>query len=182
MKKTPLKRKTALKSKTPLKAKTPLKNKTALKRKTGIKVVGTSTTAELKKEIQSTLRKLVILRDGGCLLRHASNKITPRYKECGGYTSRGALVLQAEHLHTRSNMASFADPRLVICICSRHHIFYKPQHSDEYYQIVKELIGKERAELLKKVQEDHKPHKVDLKLALIALKQELKELENKQIK
>lgn len=137
-----------------------------------------SDTALIKDEIQRVLREIVMLRDGGCVFRHYENEITPQYRHCGGYRKDGELILQAEHLHTRSNMASFADSRLVVCICKLHHIFYKPQHGDEYYRIVKKHIGGERAKLLQAVQDDWKPHKVDLKMELIALNQELKKLQN----
>lgn len=141
-------------------------------RRTRLRVAGVSDSAQLKREIQAELRNLAIKRDGGCILRHY-----PQTGSCGAYKANGELILQAEHLHTRANMASFADSRLVVCLCQRHHIFWKPQHADEYYQIVKEHIGPERTKLLEAVQQDRKPHKVDLKLSLIALKQELRDYE-----
>lgn len=138
-------------------------------KRTRLRVAGQSSTKELKNEIQGVLRAIVTLRDGGCILRHY-----PEAGNCGGYRKDGVLILQAEHLHTRANAASFADSRLVICICRNHHIFYKPQHADEYYRIVRKHIGPERSALLTRVQEDYMAHKVDLKLELLALKQELK--------
>ena len=142
-----------------------------LKRKTKIRVVGVSDTAELKREIQAILREIVIKRDKGCIMR-----FYPHTGACGAYTKAGNLILQAEHLNTRARMASFADTRLIICLCQRHHIYWKPQHADEYFKIVKEHIGKERAELLEKVQQDYKAHKIDLKLELLGLKKELSNL------
>jgi len=121
----------------------------------------------MKQDIQDILRKIVIIRDGGCILRHY-----PEAGSCGGYRKDGQLILQAEHLHTRSNAASFSDTRLVVCLCQRHHGYYKPQHADEYFKIVRKHIGKERSDLLTKVQEDYSPHKVDLKLEYLALLQE----------
>lgn len=135
-------------------------------KRTRIRVAGHSTTSELKREIQALLREIVIKRDGGCWLRHY-----PESGACGGRRGDGELILQAEHLHTRSNAASFSDPRLVVCICQRHHIYWKPQHSHRYNELAEKFIGKERAMLWKRVREDHRPHKVDLKLELIALKQ-----------
>lgn len=158
--------------KTPLKRKSPLRAKTPLKRKTKLHVVGHSTTTELKNEIQAMLRKIVIKRDGGCFLRNYRSKIQPQYVNCGGYRNDGELILQAEHLHSRSNANSFSDSRLVVCCCQRHHIYYKPQYSDEYNSIAREFIGKERSKLWDRVAADHSPHKVDLKLELLALKQE----------
>jgi hypothetical protein len=164
-----------MKRSTPLK-RTAFKRSTTPMKRTKLRVAGVSTTADLKKEIQDMLRKIVILRDGGCILRNHSHEITNQYRECGGFRKDGGLILQAEHLHTRSNAASFSDSRLVICICKRHHIYYKPQHADEYYRIVKNHIGKERTQLLERVQNDHRPYKVDLKIELIALEQEYKKL------
>jgi hypothetical protein len=146
------------------------KPRKSLKR-TRIRVVGHSPVSELKKEIQALLRQAVIQRDGGCWLRHYSES-----GACGGYRNDGELILQAEHLHTRANSASFADLRLVVCICQRHHIYWKPQHSARYNELAEKFIGKERANLWKRVREDHTPHKVDWKLALLGLKSELKKL------
>ncbi len=147
-------------------------------RRTALRVVGHSTTSELKIEIQSVLRDIAILRDGGCVFRDYKGPMTPSYRSCGGFRKDGGLILQYEHLDTRAKAISFSDTRLGICICQRHHIFYKKQHPDEYYRIVREIIGKERSDLLTRVQNDYTPHKVDLKLELIALKQELKQLQN----
>lgn len=142
------------------------RSKIALKR-TKLRVVGHSDVSEIKRDIQAVLREIVILRDGGCILRHYGES-----GQCGGYRKDGELILQAEHLHTRGNSASYADHRLVVCLCQRHHIFYKPQHADEYYRIVKSHIGKERTSLLERVQEDHSAHKMDWKLELLSLERE----------
>lgn len=145
----------------------------ALKRKK-LRLVGISDTATLKREIQATLREVVIARDGGCFLRNYENEITPQFRQCGGYRNDGELILQAEHLHTRSNARSFSDSRLVVCACQRHHIYYKAQHSDEYNTLAKKYIGEKNTKLWESVKNDYSPHKVDLKLELLALKQELK--------
>ena len=147
-----------------------------LKRKTPLRKQSQSPSALFKVQIQATLRQIVILRDGGCFLRNYQNKITPQYRECGGYTNAGDLILLAEHLHSRSNASSFSDSRLVVCCCKRHHIFYKPQHSAEYNELARDFIGKENAKLWDRVKEDHRAHKVDLALELVALKQQLREL------
>lgn len=149
---------------------------TSLKRQKKLRVVGHSTTVELKEEIQSVLRQIVIKRDGGCILRHYENEIITSYRYCGGFRKDGELILQAEHLHSRSNAISFSDSRLVVCLCHRHHFHYKKQYPQEYYKIVREHIGKERSNLLDRVMEDHHPHKADLKMELIALRQEFKKL------
>lgn len=150
-----------------LKRKTPLgKGKTALRR-TKLRLVGHSSSSELKAEIQALLRKIVIARDGGCILRHS-----PETGSCD-------KILQAEHLHSRVHASSFSDTRLVVCLCRRHHIFWKPQYPDVYYKIVRKHIGTIRSILLDRVQNDYTPHKVDLKLELIALKNELKKYDTK---
>lgn len=159
------------KSRVPLK-RTPLLRKTALARIGKLAKKSREPSAVLKDEIQAILRKIVIARDGGCFLRNYKKEITPQYQKCGGYRkSDGKIILQAEHLHTRSRAVSFSDPRLVVCICQRHHIYYKPQHPDEYYRLAKKYIGEERTKLLERVQADKGTHKVDLKLELLALKQ-----------
>lgn len=150
---------------------TPLKRGISSLKRTKLRVVGQSDTAELKREIQALLRQIVMIRDGGCILRHY-----PMTGQCGGYRNDGELILQAEHLHTRSNSASYADHRLVVCLCKRHHIFYKPQHPSEYYAVVEEYIGEERVKLLKSVQSDQRPHKMDWKIEKLALEQYLKKL------
>lgn len=128
--------------------------------------LGKETTTELKKQIQAKLRQFVIERDGGCFLRHY-----PEAGACGGRKNDGDLILQAEHLETRANSASFADERLVVCICLLHHIHWKPQHSKRYNDLAEDFIGKERSELWKRVREDYKPHKMDWKLELCRLNQ-----------
>jgi len=152
------------------------KNTHSTLRRTPLRTKGQNPTALMKEKIQAILREIVILRDKGCIMRHYKNEINPQYRECGGYRKDGELILQAEHLHTRANASSFSDTRLVICLCQRHHIYYKPQHSDEYYRIVKKHIGQVRVKLLEAVQNDRTAHKVDLALALVVLKQELQKL------
>ena len=126
--------------------------------------IGRETTKELKEQIQAKLRQHVIKRDSGCWLRNY-----PEAGACGGRKKDGDLILQAEHLHTRANSASYADERLVLCICLHHHIHWKPQHSKRYNELAEDFIGEERSELWKRVREDYKPHKMDWKLELLRL-------------
>ncbi len=132
-------------------------------KRTRLRLVGISTTAESKKEIQSLLREICIKRDQGCVLRDYAD------------TGRCSGPLQAEHLNSRSNTVSFADTRNIVCLCRTHHIFWKPQNSQRYWEIIEEVIGPTRWEYVKKVIADKKAYKVDLKLAIVALKQELKQ-------
>jgi hypothetical protein len=142
-------------------------------RRTKLRLVGHSTTSELKTEIQAVLRQIGIIRDGGCFLRNFTSEITPQYQKCGGFTKAGDLILQFEHLHSRSNAISFSDSRLGVCICLRHHLYYKKQYPAEYEQFARRFIGEQRSALLDRVRADHRPYKVDLKLELLALRQEL---------
>src|SRR5436309_1064851 len=114
--------------------------RTALKRKTPLKVYGDNDTATLKKEIQRLVRDIVILRDGGCVLRFV--------RHCGG--EPGRAVLQADHLITRANSATYADTRLIVCVCRGCH-YWKSVGSNrrkgEYDALVKTILSKERVEL-----------------------------------
>lgn len=145
-----------------------------LLRKTPLRVKGISDTTQIKDDIQATLREIVIKRDGGCFLRHFVNRINPQYKNCGKLRKDGQLILQAEHLHSRSNAISFADSRLVVCCCQRHHIYYKKQYGTEYDKFAREFIGPVRAKLWDDVVAYRKPYKSNLKGELALLKQELR--------
>ena len=162
---------------TPLKRKTPLnRGKKALKSSGKLRKVGKSPTTLIKAEIQRLLREIVMKRDGGCFLRHYRDKIEHQYLNCGPTKLNGELVLQAEHLHSRTNAISFSDSRLVVCCCQRHHFYYKKQYPAQYEQFARDFIGKQRAELLDRVRTYHRPVKVDLKLEKLALEQELEKL------
>ena len=166
---------------TPLNRRTPLKaKKTALKR-TKIRVVGQSSKSELKSEIQAILRAIVILRDKGCFLRHFSKEIESNYVSCGGIRNDGNLILQAEHLHSRANANSFAESRINVCTCQRHHIYYKPQYPATYNALARKFIGEKNYRLWEVIRTDRTPHKIDLKLSKIALEQELRTLLRKSV-
>lgn len=126
---------------------------------------GTSETSVLKEEIQALLREVVMARDGGCILR--------KTRPCSPDD-----VIQADHLITRGNSATYADSRLVVCLCRTHH-GWKHWHKEEYDALVKSILPKETVELWEKCErESWKPQRTgayDWKLAIIALKKELKE-------
>jgi hypothetical protein len=63
---------------------------------------GTSDTALIKDEIQNYVRAIVIIRDGGCIARNEP------WHTCSGYRNDGELILQADHLITRGNGATYA--------------------------------------------------------------------------
>lgn len=130
----------------------------ALKR-SKLRLQGRSTAAQLKVQIQALLRAIVIKRDGGCILRGK-----------GSCTE----ILQAEHLITRGNSATYADTRNVVCLCSYHHIFFKKQHPLLYWKYIEEKVGKDRWDWIHLALEDRfRPHKMDWLLAKLALEQEL---------
>lgn len=182
MKKTPLKRKTPLKAKSTFTSKPAVKQRETGLRRTNIRSVGISSRSEMRAEIQALLRAIVILRDGGCFLRRYSHKMNGgQYLRCGGHRKDGDFILQAEHLESRSNASSFSDSRLVVCICQRHHIYYKPQHSAEYNELAGLFIGSSRKKLWDAVRKDRSPHKVDLKLERLVLIGELKKLLNEPL-
>ena len=133
--------------------------------------VAISDTNTIKAKIQATLREIVIIRDKGCILRKS-----PIAGKCGGFRKDGELILQAEHLNSRIHSISFADPRLVVCLCQRHHIFWKPQEPALYNDLVRKIIGEQRCNLWDRVKEDRGAYKMDWKMELLALKQELKKL------
>ncbi len=143
-------------------------------RRTKFNVVGHSSTSDLKKEIQALLRTIVILRDGGCILR--------KHRMCGG--DIGQAILQADHLITRANSATFADSRLVVCVCRSCH-GWKSLGSNlrkaQYDELVKTILSKERVELWERCEKDSwmpvRTGGSDWKLAIIGLKQELKKYE-----
>jgi len=72
------------------------------------------------------------------------------FPECGGYRNDGELILQADHLITRANAATFADTRLIVCLCRDHH-GWKSLGSNarkaEYDALVRTLISPERVKL-----------------------------------
>ncbi len=135
------------------------KKKYYMPRNAKLRVVGKSDTAELKREIQALVRAIVIKRDGGCILRGHGN--------C-------TEILQGEHLLTRSNAATYGDTRNIICLCTYHHLFFKPQYSEIYWRLVKEKIGPERWAWYEMARDDRfKAQPQDWQLIKLALTQEL---------
>ena len=132
-----------------------------------------SETAQIKREIQRLLREIVIERDQGCILRDS------RY--CNGLPDIPGIVLQADHLITRSNSATYADSRLVVCVCKGCH-GWKHWHKEEYDILIKTILPVEIVELWDKCQkESWKPSKMDWKLELMALEQEYEKALHKSL-
>ena len=143
-------------------------------KKTKIRVVGHSEVSEIKQEIQDTLRQICILRDGKCIL--FGIKCRHQYGD--------GEVYQAEHLVERSNSETYGDPRLVVLVAKPCHGWkhFNDSNKEQYDKWVRTKISKERVELWDKCKADHwKPKKTgsyDWKLVLLALKQELRKLQN----
>lgn len=154
--------------------------RTPFKRKIGkpikrsrIRVKGVSDTAIIKDDIQDTLRLIVTYRDGGCVLRGI--------RGCGGEAEVvegkvvSDVVIQADHLVTRANSATYADVRLVVCICKGCH-GWKHWHEKEYEKLVRTVLPPERIKLWDQAEEyrqAHKTQKMDWNIELIALKSTL---------
>ena len=143
------------------------------KRKKNLRIVGHETTKQLKEDIQALIRNIVIIRDGGCILRHY-----PEAGRCGGFRKDGQLILQAEHLITRSNSATYGDTRNIVCLCVYHHKFFKPQRSRIYWDLVEKHVGPKIWSWIKLMEADKKAYKVDWKLTKFALENELREIKN----
>lgn len=156
----------------PLK-RTPFKRSFKQLKRTKLRVVGHSETSELKQEIQNLLLQIVTLRDGGCIFRNQA------WHRCNGFANDGHLILQADHLITRANSTTFADSRLVVCVCKGAH-GWKSIGSNlrkaEYDEIVKTILPRERVELWEKCEKDscRTTKKMDWKLEISGLKSELK--------
>jgi hypothetical protein len=161
----------------PLRAKKPWGYKRkpfgSVARKNKVKVAGKPETKEIKDDIQALLRQLSIIRDEGCVLRLYPDEAG----QCGGYGKKsGKLILQFDHLNSRSHSISFGDLRLGVCVCYRHHFHFKKQYPAKYERLIRMIIGEKRCKLLDLVREDRRAHKVDWKLVKIDLEQQLKEL------
>ncbi len=142
-------------------------------KRTKLRLVGKSTSTELKKDIQALLREIAILTYKTCVLSKY-----PETGACGSYKANGELILQAEHLNSRSHTATFGDMRNIVLLCQRHHIYWKPQNSQKYWELIEKIIGKERWQWYKRATEDRRAYKVDLLLVKIGLEQDLAKLRN----
>lgn len=153
-------------------------------RKTPLRKKSKSDTALLKDDIQAYLREIVMIRDGGCILRNLQGKIVEGIPVpyCNGYRKDGNLILQADHLQSRSHAESFADTRLVVCLCKGHHGWKSKGNNlrkEEYDTIVRTLLSKERIELWDKCKKNRfnsfRMTAYDWKMELVNLKCELAE-------
>src|SRR3990167_10632447 len=104
-----------------------------LKRKSPLRKKGESELSQCKDRIQALLRAIAIKRDGGCVLRGWAAR------PCSGWNKKGELILQYDHLITRTRNISYGDPRLGVCICLGHH-GWKHYNEIEYNSIIKEFL------------------------------------------
>jgi hypothetical protein len=158
-----------------------MERKTPLRRRTPLRVKGISETSEVKQRIQDLVREIVIKRDRDCILGNYGLQAKHQISSCNGYAKDGHLILQADHLITRANSATYADTRLIVCVCRGHH-HWKTFNKERYDEMVRFLIGPERCALWDKMYDErYKPHRNfthDWKIEEAYLKQQLKEYEN----
>ena len=124
-----------------------------------------SPSSQAKKRIQKLLTQYVRLRDGGCVLK--------KFGACSGYTA-------ADHIFSRASNATYADPLNLICLCQRHHIYWKPQHPMEYADFVESRLGKNYKKLKWKSQTILHMTEYDWLLTEKWLKKEIEKLENER--
>jgi len=157
-----------------LKRKKPLRSgpSGSLSRRTMLATLGKSDTAKTKQRIQALLRQGVIARDGGCILRDV--------RHCNGLPGVPGVVLQADHLITRANSATFGDLRLVVCVCKRCHSWKSlgdNLRKAQYDQLVRSLLPQDRVLLWDRAEQDlwrpHPARTADWKLTELTLKQEV---------
>lgn len=163
-----------LQRRTPLKTRTPLISNGKALRRSALRKVSKDDVPQCKGRIQGILREIVILRDGGCVLRHY-----PEAGACGGYRNDGELILQGEHLNTRSRNISFAESKNIVCLCKHHHLHFKPQYSQLYWELIERHIGPKRWAWYKRVRDDQRTYHCtlwDWQKMEIGLTQELQAL------
>ncbi len=136
----------------------PLKRSHKPMKRTKLRLVGVSETSTIKRDIQALLRAIVIKRDGGCVLKG--------HGQC-------TEILQAEHLITRANNATYGDTRNCVALCTYHHLFFKPQYSQLYWELIEKKIGPARWAWYLLARDDRTPQKQDWALVKLALTQEL---------
>lgn len=146
-------------------------------KRTKLNYRGKSETSVLKEEIQKLVREIVILRDGGCIFKKEKGHI------CTGYANDGHLILQADHLITRANSETFADTRLIVCVCKGIHgwkSLASNMRKEEYDRRVKKLIPEETIELWDKCEKNRfNPYRMgamDWRMEIVNLKSELNDL------
>lgn len=166
-----------IQKKTPLKSTTGFASTTnGFKGRSRLNRINTKSPSAIAKEnIQGLLRQIVILRDKGCILRN--------HRYCAGMMDMPDVVLQADHLITRANSATYADSRLVVCVCRSCHGWKSlggNARKAQYDALVRKILSKDRVELWDRAERDswrpHRKYATDWRLELVALQHELREL------
>lgn len=127
-----------------------------------------------KDEIQNLLRQLAILTYGECWVKQA------------GITEMGECndVLQYDHLETRAKNISYADFRLGVLVCKRHHWYHGSPRKEQvtrYEELARGFIGKERAALWDRVRADNRAYPMgayEWTKIIWDLKQRIKSVDN----
>lgn len=153
-------------------------------KRTRIKKKSRTPNAVAKDDIQAILRAIVTIRDGGCVLRDVQGTEIAGVKipMCNGFRNDGELILQADHLISRANSATYADERLVVCVCKGHHGWKSVGNNlrkEGYDEVLKMILPEDRVELWKVCAGDKTAHRMglyDWKLAKTALSQTLERL------
>jgi hypothetical protein len=119
------------------------------------------------------------LRDRGCVL-DGYGEFGIAIPRCNGYANDGHLILQADHLITRGNSATYSDMRLIVCVCKGHHL-WKKWNEARYNEVVRTLLSPERVALWDRAYAARylpsRKYTSDWAKELAALKQELRDLQ-----
>jgi len=135
-------------------------------RKSPLRAKGNSELSKCKDRIQKLLTMIVRKRDGECVFAPY-----PETGACSGPTA-------ADHIISRARAATYGDLRNVICVCQRHHIYWKPQNPVMYVDIVKGIVDWEWIEKAEKDRGGHNFTLWDWQKIEMNLIQELKKYEN----
>lgn len=144
-------------------------------KRTKLRVKSHSTSAQLKDDIQALVRLIVTIRDGGCILRNKRCHMQARVEDNKVISD---TVIQADHLITRANSATFADTRLIVCLCRGCHA-WKHWNETEYNELIKTILPEERIELWDKMEKARRggmTYKADWVMEKLALERELKKI------
>ncbi|HXA25104.1 MAG TPA: hypothetical protein VNW90_22690 [Acetobacteraceae bacterium] len=106
-----------------------------------------------------TTRMRVVARSGVRLGRKPERFTLPSSKcatavlrdvpghHCNGFAKDGHLILQADHLITRAKPATYADARLLVCVCKGAHAWKSlrgNRNKAQYDALVKTNLSPER--------------------------------------
>lgn len=122
------------------------------------KAIKADTAEAVKKRIQAILRKIALVRDETCLLAPYQGKDGIPY--CNGYRQDGELVLQYDHLNSRSFNVSYADPDLGVLVCKGHHGWKHSTDNNkkQYDELVRKIIGPARTKKWDRVEKDRRTY------------------------